>query len=470
MKKYCLFLPGPFLPVIFVTLFSFFCVGRAAGQVLVWGNRLLTNVPPSATNVIALAAGDNHGLALRADGTVVAWGSNSSGQTNVPPDLTNAVGVAAGSTHSLALRSDGMVTLWGKILGINTTTNVPPEATNVVALALGPGAQHALVLRADGTVVDWGSSYTADIPPTARNIVSVAAGAHHSVALRSDGQVVAWGNNETDQINVPASATNIVAIAAGWFGNAALRADGTILTWGSSFGSAPESQGFTNVVDVACPFNNYSGSLSVCSFLALRSDGTVVESAGFISVSPPANATNVAAVAAGSYDGLALVGSGPPVFPGIPVNRTVACGATAYLRLMAAGAFPLSYQWNCNGTNIPGATNTVLVLTNVQPSQAGNSYTLTATNMFGTATNAPILLGEEPFAFNTSSTSLQLTANGLQLQVDGVYATNSVIIYASTNLTGWLPILTNPPATGSVLFLDSSATNLLQRFYRATEQ
>jgi hypothetical protein len=110
------------------------------------------------------------------------------------------------------------------------------------------------------------------------------------------------------------------------------------------------------------------------------------------------------------------------------------------------------------------------VLTNVQPSQAGNSYTLTATNMFGTATNAPILLGEEPFAFNTSSTSLQLTANGLQLQVDGVYATNSVIIYASTDLLSWLPILTNPPANGSVLFLDSSATNRPQRFYRAAEQ
>jgi hypothetical protein len=376
------------------------------------------------------------------------------------------VGVAAGSTHSLALRSDGTVTLWGHII-FSGITNVPPEATNVVALALGPGAQHALVLRADGTVVDWGNNIydLANIPPTARNIVSVAAGAHHSVALRSDGQVVAWGENGYGQINVPADATNIVAIAAGWYENAALRADGTILTWGS-VDSAPQSQGFTNVVDVACPFNNYG----ICSFLALRSDGTVVESAGFNSVSPPANATNVATVAAGSYDGLALVGSGPPVFPGIPVNRTVAGGATAYLRLMAVGAFPLSYQWNCNGTNIPDATNTILVLTNVQPSQAGNSYTLTATNTFGAATNGPIKLGVEPFAFNTSSTSLLMTANGLQLQLDGVFATNSVIIYASPDLLSWLPILTNPPANGSVLFLDSSATNRPQRFYRAAEQ
>ncbi len=376
--------------VIFVTtLVSCFCAGRASGQVLVWGDNSShqTNVPPSATNVIAMAAGDYHCLALRADGTVVAWGASSYGLTNVPPDLTNAVSVAAGSHHSLALRRDGTVTLWGQIWG--GTTTVPPEATNVVALALGPGAHHALVLRADGTVVDWGLDYygLTNIPPTARNIVSVAVGAIHSVALRSDGRVVAWGDNSDHQTNVPASATNIVAIATGWYGNVALRADGTILTWGVS--SPPSQYGFTNIIDLACPFNSIFGGSDI---LGLRGNGTVTE----YSTSVPANATNVAAVAAGSYNGLALVGGGLPVFPGIPANRTVASGATAYLQLMAVGALPLRYQWSCNGTNIPGATNTVLVLTNVQPSQTGTCYTLTATNMFGAATNGPITLNEVP--------------------------------------------------------------------------
>ena len=41
------------------------------------------------------------------------------------------------------------------------------------------------------------------------------------------------------------------------------------------------------------------------------------------------------------------------------------------------------YQWNCNGTNIPGATNTTLVVTNAQPDSAGNYYTLTASNEAG---------------------------------------------------------------------------------------
>ena len=519
-----------------------------ARNVIVWGNSYygVTNVPPTATNVIALAAGDSHCLALRRDGTVVGWGGNYLGQTNVPPDATNIVSIAAGSSHSLALRSDGTIALWGQF-PLSFVTSVPSAATNVVALALGPGAQHALALRADGTVVDWGGSQYVfiNIPSMAVDIVSVAAGAHHSLALRSDGKVVAWGDNNQGQLNVPATATNIVAIATGWFHNAALRADGTILVWGLS--TPPSSYGFTNIVDLVCPFSGSDGSV-----LALRRNGTLVQYRGTSVPAYPTN--NITAIAAGSDTAFAVVSSGPPVFPGIPVNRTVATGSRAYFRAVAAGAMPISYQWNCNGTNVPGATNSVLVLTNVQPIQAGNYYTLTASNAFGIATNGAMILNEVPLefsiqpqtlsvavgatakfavtnlvgvgpftyqwqfnnssiagatntslsltnvqlnqagvyslvagnsygnvtnnaaltvlplVFNASSTNLLMTTNGLQFRLDSVYATQSVVIFASTDLVSWLPILTNPPATGSVLFLDTAATNLPQRFYRAVEQ
>ena len=59
---------------------------------------------------------------------------------------------------------------------------------------------------------------------------------------------------------------------------------------------------------------------------------------------------------------------------------------------------------------------------------------------------------------------------GLKLQLDSVYSSNTVVLFASTNLVNWLPILTNPPTRGSVLFLDVAATNMAQRFYRATER
>jgi hypothetical protein len=71
--------------------------------------------------------------------------------------------------------------------------------------------------------------------------------------------------------------------------------------------------------------------------------------------------------------------------------------------------------------------------------------------------------------FNTSPTGLHWTSGGLHLQLDNL-AGSAVVIYTSTNLLLWTPIFTNPPATGSIQFLDSSATNYLFRYYRAVEQ
>ena len=74
-----------------------------------WPNKL----PPGIANVIGIAAGMAHNLALKADGTVIAWGYNYFGQCNVPAGLTNVVAIKAGANFSLALKSDGTLTAWG---------------------------------------------------------------------------------------------------------------------------------------------------------------------------------------------------------------------------------------------------------------------------------------------------------------------------------------------------------------------
>ena len=121
----------------------------------------------------------SHSLALKSDGTVVAWGDNSSGQlgdgttTNhttpvAVPGLTGVVAIAAYS-HSLALKSDGTVVAWGGNysgqLGDGTTSSrynplAVPGLTGVVAVA---AAGHSLVLKSDGTVVAWGSNYAGQL-------------------------------------------------------------------------------------------------------------------------------------------------------------------------------------------------------------------------------------------------------------------------------------------------------------------
>jgi len=51
-------------------------------------------------------------MALKADGTVVAWGDNGEGQADVPAGLTDVIAIAAGLSHSVALKSYGTVVAW----------------------------------------------------------------------------------------------------------------------------------------------------------------------------------------------------------------------------------------------------------------------------------------------------------------------------------------------------------------------
>jgi len=182
--------------------------------VCAWGISSQAQVPAGTSNAVAIAAGDDHSLALRADGTVVAWGGrNWYGQTDVSPQATNVIAIAAGGNHSLALRADGTAVGWG--INLYGQTDVPPQATNLIAIAAG--YNHSLALRADGTVVGWGQNSWGQTaaPSQATNVIAIAAGRDHSLALRADGTVVAWGRNTSGQTNVPSFLTNVVAIAGG---------------------------------------------------------------------------------------------------------------------------------------------------------------------------------------------------------------------------------------------------------------
>jgi hypothetical protein len=84
-----------------------------------------------------------------------------------------------------------------------------------------------------------------------------------------------------------------------------------------------------------------------------------------------------------------------PVITSQPTNQTVTVGRTANFNVTASGASPLSYQWRFNGTNIVGATNTTLTLTNVQLSQAGN-YAVLVTNLYGSILSSNAVLTVNP--------------------------------------------------------------------------
>ncbi len=125
-------------------------------------------MPEPNTDFVAFAAGWAHSLGVKADGSIVAWGANHSGQCDVPPPNADFVAVEAGGYHSIGLKADGSIVAWGTN-GANQC-NVPPPNAGFVTVAAG--MHHNLGLRevwcGDGVVDtdeecdDGGESTTCD--------------------------------------------------------------------------------------------------------------------------------------------------------------------------------------------------------------------------------------------------------------------------------------------------------------------
>jgi len=81
----------------------------------------------------------------------------------------------------------------------------------------------------------------------------------------------------------------------------------------------------------------------------------------------------------------------PPSIISQPTNQVVQVGGTATFNVGVSGATPLSYQWRYNGNSLAGETNSSLVLTNLQLSQAG-PYAVVATNISGSVTSQVAIL------------------------------------------------------------------------------
>jgi alpha-tubulin suppressor-like RCC1 family protein len=316
---------------------------RPDGKLVGWGlsSYNITNIPPSVTNsfITAVAAGYEDALALRSDGTVAAWGQGNFGQTNPPASAINVTAVACGDYHDLALRADGTVVAWGGQPG-TVVTNVPASATNIVAIS--GGAQHSLALRANGTVVLWGVTNGMTVPSNATNIIAISAGAGHNLVLKADGTVVLWPTNGQLQISAPpTNLNNVVAIAAGYSHDLALLADGNVISWG----------------------NYYNGPANVAQDVA-----------------------NVIQISTRGDRDLALFGTRAPAVTVQPFDRALFKGSNTTFNAKAVGALPVSYQWQVNGTNIPGATSDALALTNLQTAQSG-PYQLIVSNRFGSSSS-----------------------------------------------------------------------------------
>ncbi|MFN6106731.1 MAG: PKD domain-containing protein, partial [Planctomycetaceae bacterium] len=244
------------------------------GQITTWGHNgqgQITNTP-SGADFVSIAGGSNQCYALRADGSIAAWGQDKldgtqiiNGKVSNAPTGTGFIAIGATDEAGYAIRPDGSILAWG---GNNTGQLNVPSGTGFVSVAGGGGQAYAL--RADGSIVGWGNNGygQATNTPSGTGYRQVAGGGGYGVALRADGSIVVWGNNTYGQVSNAPTGTGFTAIAAGGSYLFALRADGSIAAWGGDFGGAvskaPTGTGFK-----AVQAGGRSG-------MALREDGSIV--------------------------------------------------------------------------------------------------------------------------------------------------------------------------------------------------
>ncbi|WP_182378675.1 polymorphic toxin-type HINT domain-containing protein [Nocardioides sp. WS12] len=257
------------------------------GSGKVWAAGQGTSRPYPASglpdNIISVAAGGCHGLALDADGGLWAWGTNNAGQIGngttaavyTPVKVLEKVStMAAGYTHTLAVTTDGKTWAWGANnagqLGLGDTSNrtTPTQAAaldNAGIRQLSGGFASSYAVGRDGTVWAFGNNGYSDLgdgtttqrtspvkittlgPGTSAGPVrQVVGAAYGATALMADGTVRVWGLNNVGQSGGGSTAatmttptqvpdlTGQVAIAGGWATIATADQAGRIKVWGGT--------------------------------------------------------------------------------------------------------------------------------------------------------------------------------------------------------------------------------------------
>ena len=231
------------------------------------------------TDWVSASAGNQHSLAIRANGTLYAWGAGSTGRLGdntvvnksspvlVAGGISDWISVSAGTSHTLGLRATGQLYAWGLAtsgrLGDNSTvaksSPVLVSGGFVDWISASAAESHNLGLRANGVLYAWGAGTSGRLGDGTTlgksspvvvsggfaDWISAAVGTNHSLGVRANGTLYAWGANVYGQLGdntvinkavptlVVGGFVNWIDASCGDYHSLGLRANGTLYAWGS---------------------------------------------------------------------------------------------------------------------------------------------------------------------------------------------------------------------------------------------
>jgi len=282
------------------------------------------------TNWCQVSMGDrngvpNHASAVKFDGTLWTWGSNTLGQlgngtitarsspgTTAGGGTTWCQGSAGSNHHTAAIKTDGTLWTWGGntqgALGDGTTTSRSSPGTTVAGgttwCAASAGAFQTSAVKTDGTLWTWGCNGSGRLgngDTINRSSPGTTAGGGTNwcsvdstflgAAVKTDGTLWTWGINycgalgDGSTVNRSSPGTTVgggstwCSASPSGGGAVAVKTDGTAWTWGSN---TLGQLGNGTITARSSPGTTVGGGLTWCTILggqnhtgAVKTDGTL---------------------------------------------------------------------------------------------------------------------------------------------------------------------------------------------------
>ncbi|MDB6124854.1 MAG: hypothetical protein JWQ71_3847 [Pedosphaera sp.] len=331
-----------------------------------------TNVPGATNYFLSMV-----GIQPSQDGDYQAVVSNAFGSVTstvahvtvlVSPTITSqpqGTNVSAGQTFSLAVGSSGSAPLsyrW-TFEGVNISGATNPVLTIINAQAINEGIYRAIVQNTAGSVTS--AVALVRVIPSAPTIVNGPVSQTVGASSNASFSVTAVGTQPLSQQWL----FNGVAIP----------------------GATATQYSFSNV---------QAGNAGSYRVVVTNGAGSITSAVATLTVTPVI-----------------------PYFVAQPVGISLPAGTNFTLSALAQGSTPIGYQWQRYGTNLTGAIQTSLALSNASLGDSG-AYTMVASNLVGLSTSvvatviitaAPPVFVEQPVSVSVlagSATTLNSRATG----------------------------------------------------------